>query len=135
MNDDTGQQETSRNSVDVVHDYIQDNSVQPIDLVSVDKLIRRCEDLQKSIDESFLSADEGDVDYDKVESMSREIEVIAQKIESLPVTSLAIAKKKIEFFMSMIKSDHPDPTKVNIFKSKILGVFANYSSARKFGSF
>lgn len=133
MNEDTGQQHSSEASVEFVQDYGQDNELQSMDVMSVEKLVRRVEELQRRIDKQFLTVDDGNhkIDYDLIEHMSREIEVIAQKIETLPVTSLAIAKMKISFFMNMLRSDHPDPIKVDIFTNKILGAFAKYASSER----
>jgi len=69
------------------------------------------------------------VNSDLIEHMAREIETIEKKIENLPTTSLAIAKMKIAFFMKMLQSDHPDPTKVDIFKGKILHAIDQYASS------
>lgn len=120
--------------VDFAEDYTQDNDVTAVDYQSVGKLILRAEELQLRIEKQFLFADVGDhnVDSDLIEHMAREIEDIERKIENLPVKSLAVAKMKIAFFMKMLQSDHPDPTKVDIFKGKILSALAQYASAQTY---
>lgn len=120
--------------VDFAEDYTQDNDVTAVDYQSVGKLILRAEELQLRIEKQFLFADVGDhnVDSDLIEHMAREIEDIERKIENLPVKSLAVAKMKIAFFMKMLQSDHPDPTKVDIFKGKILSALAQYASSQTY---
>lgn len=132
MHNDAVKEQTLTIAVDYIDDLTQDNEVKPLTYQSVGKLILRAEELQLRIEKQFLFADVGDhnVDSDLIEHMAREIETIEQKIENLPVNSLAVAKMKIAFFMKMLQSDHPDPTKVDIFKGKILGVFANYAAAQ-----
>ncbi len=131
MHNDTVEKQSLAAVVDNIDDFAQDNEIKPVTYQSVGKLILRAEELQLRIEKQFLFADVGDhdVDSDMIEHMAREIEAIEVKIENLPVNSLAVAKMKIAFFMKMLQSDHPDPTKVDIFKGKILGVFANYASA------
>lgn len=108
------------------------NPLMPTGLKRIDKALKRVSNLHRLIEAEFLKIDalRGDegIDYEYIDEMSREIEALAQIIDDEPVKSVSIAKKKIAFYIAMVGTDHPDPTKVNILEDKVMKVLDRLNS-------
>ena len=84
--------------------------------------------LHTQIQSELFKDNEDDVDYDGIETSSREIDKLIKAVETSPVYDLATARLKIDFILESLKKDVSNPAMIDYTKSKLLSVFANYVS-------
>ena len=92
--------------------------------------LARLNELAIEIDYQLSKREDEVIDYELLEDLGKEMDLIQREIETLPVTTLSIARIKISLYMNMLSKDSNDPDTIEAVKGRILGVFANFISHR-----